>query len=182
MRLQEPDLMSTQKEIGQWGASTSYATYVFTTICMGFLHTGHPIRVFCKLRAQWKHVTRWAVRPCTTFPFLGRCWQSLQGSKRGLEDSSEVSSDWQLKSVSVLSEKLLILDARSNGSKNCETLSGPRTRTIGADTVLRQSGMSTALSVSWELALAGSAGVERACTRRGQSEYQSLRKAQQRKQ
>lgn len=166
---------------------------VLMTFCITWPQPGQGAWNLCSLRAQGKQVIRWAVRPWMILPFRGRTRHSLQGSSKasGWHSVSMSSVSWL--SPSELSCKwgwswegpFPFDDEADDGGMFLETWC--EGRTTGSDTVLRQSGMSipsssSSSSLSGRELQAGMSGTEMECTRRGQSLYQSFRRAQQRMQ
>lgn len=159
---------------------------------MIFPHPGQGAWNLCSLLAQGKQVSRWAVRPCMIFPFLGRTRQSLQGSSRasGLTSSTSMprlswlspsdrgSSLWKLADHGALPSTV------GNGRSAVEW----EGKITGSDTVLVQSGTSMPASLSssssWAVRElhAGISGTEREWASLGTSLYQFFCRAQQRTQ
>lgn len=174
----------------------SHAINVLMTFCIIWPHPGHGALNLCNLRAQGKQVIMWPVRPWMMLPLRGRTRHSLQGSSMasGWHSVSMYRASWL--SPSELSCEWLICEGPfpldeevDDGGRFLETWCDGRT--TGSDTVLWQSGMSIPSSSSssssssslWGCeAQAVMSGTEMECTRRGQSLYQSFRRAQQRMQ
>lgn len=162
---------------------------------MIFPHPGQGAWNLCSLLAQGKQVSRWAVRPCIIFPFLGRTRQSLQGSSRAsgltsstsmprlswLSPSETASSLWKLEDHGALP---FPVSAMGNGRSAVEW----EGKITGSDTVRVQSGTSMPPSLSssssWVVRElhAGISGTEREWASRGTSLYQFFWRAQQRMQ
>lgn len=163
------------------------------TLWMIWPQPGHGERNLCNFLAQEKQVIRCAVRPWMMFPLRGRTWHRLQGSRMASDvsfipcpkSSRSRLSPWELSSPSEthegVSRAAFRVRALLGGSGLSERWEG---RMTGSDTVLRQSGISipSSCSASCPTTLAGMSGTEMECTSRGQSLYQSLRRAQQRMQ
>lgn len=169
-----------------------YAMKVLITIWICFLHTGQGNRPFFNTFAQVKQATRWAVLPWTMFPFRGLFWHIRQGFSNSLLLSRDriSSSSFCLHllywSKDCLTSHPCARCMESTGllgpwSGLTSVLHRSLDRTIGAETVLRQSGTSipSVSSLLWNMAILD---VEREWTSLGQSENQSFRKAQQWKQ